>query len=522
VSTPSTDSSIFSPGLILQGRYRLDQAVAAGGMAEVWQGYDMILQRQVAVKLLHPHLANDASLADRFRREAISAARLSHPHIVPTFDAGSDNEVFYIVMGLISGPTLADVLKSKRLSQRQTAEIGRQIADALDHAHKHKLIHRDIKPSNILIVDSGSRVMVADFGIAKAVAGTSTEATLPGLVVGSTGYMAPEQLTGEDDIDGRADVYALGVLLHEMLCGHTTSNQPTAITSADDATVPTTSECPNLPQPLAQVIEKATAPQREDRFDTAGKMRDELVNVELLLQNMESEGVRTQANSPQPVRSRISDTTQKNITAEQPIAAPLGGRYNPVPAQRAARKRRLILISALLVLVLIAVAVGLGVKELTHGIQTSKANKQASSVPITIGGATSFDPYSSDHVENEAQADRAVDGNPATTWSTETYSNSHFGNLKSGVGLILHVNDGTKMQQLQIDSQSSGWSASVYVANNSPTSIAGWGKQVAGQDGIQPGTTTLQLNGVSGNSVLIWITNLGNDDRVSISEAHIK
>src|SRR5438105_12794168 len=185
-------------------------------MAEVWEGRDEILDRPVAVKVLHPRLAGNAEFQERFRLEAVSAARLSHPNVVSTYDAGIDNDVAYIVMELVPGRTVRELLRDEGpLSPAQAIAIAGAVADALDYAHRAGIVHRDVKPANILVTEDG-RVKVADFGIAKAA--SDADLTQAGTMLGTAKYLPPEQVEGRTQ-DRRSDVYGLGVVLYEMLCG---------------------------------------------------------------------------------------------------------------------------------------------------------------------------------------------------------------------------------------------------------------------------------------------------------------
>ena len=186
-------------------------------MASVWVGDDVLLSRRVAIKTLHPELALDDGLRARFRREAIAAAKLGHPDIVATYDTGEDDDVAYIVMELVDGPTLRRVIDDHGpLPVAEALRVAREVTAALDHAHRHGVIHRDIKPANVLIPTEGP-VKVTDFGIAKATG--ASDLTRTGTVVGTARYLAPEQVEGGTS-DARTDVYAVGLLLYEMLVGH--------------------------------------------------------------------------------------------------------------------------------------------------------------------------------------------------------------------------------------------------------------------------------------------------------------
>jgi len=185
-------------------------------MAAVWEAEDKVLTRRVAIKVLHPHLAGDDGFRTRFRREAVAAAKLAHPHIVTTYDTGRDAEVAYIVMELVEGTTLARLLKSSGpLPVTKAIDVAVQVADALACAHAHGVVHRDVKPANILLREDG-HVKVADFGIAKA--GAGNDLTRTGVVMGTAKYLSPEQVSGSPAEAG-SDIYALGIVLYEMLCG---------------------------------------------------------------------------------------------------------------------------------------------------------------------------------------------------------------------------------------------------------------------------------------------------------------
>ncbi len=221
-SQPGASTASLPPAILAQ-RYRLERRLAQGGMAEVWLGTDLLLTRQVAVKVLKPALAADPVVAERFRREAIAVALLSHPNIVAVYDTLDDiiggERRQAVVMQLVNGKSLRQLLdEQKRLSPDLTMHIGQCVAAALDCAHQANLVHRDIKPGNILITPDG-RVLLTDFGIAKGLYGNEDDdLTSPNVMMGTAKYLSPEQVRGRK-LDGRADLYSLGLVLYECLAG---------------------------------------------------------------------------------------------------------------------------------------------------------------------------------------------------------------------------------------------------------------------------------------------------------------
>jgi serine/threonine protein kinase len=203
---------------VIAERYELQRHLAQGGMAEVWLAIDLTLDRKVAVKWLKPNLASDPIVAERFRREAIAAASLNHPNIVAVHDVFAQDGRQAVVMQLVEGKSLRQLLDTqKRLSPELTCHIGSCVALALDHAHDAGFVHRDVKPGNIMITSDG-RVLLTDFGIAKALQSVDDDLTSPNIMMGTAKYLSPEQVRGKK-LDGRADLYSLGLVLYECLAG---------------------------------------------------------------------------------------------------------------------------------------------------------------------------------------------------------------------------------------------------------------------------------------------------------------
>ena len=255
---------------VLAGRYRLDARIGAGGMATIYRAHDLTLDRDVAVKVLHPHLVNDEALRERFRTEARHAARLLHPNIVNVFDTGDrdgPDGLPWIVMEYVDGPSLRDVLRERgRLSPREALAVVEPIARGLARAHDGGVVHRDVKPENVLIAPDGTP-KVADFGIARALAETSHTQT--GMLIGSVHYMAPELVSGKP-ATAATDQYGIGVLLYELLTGlrplPAESPMAVALRHAQELIPAPSAANPEVPPALDRLVARATAPRPEDRY----------------------------------------------------------------------------------------------------------------------------------------------------------------------------------------------------------------------------------------------------------------
>ena len=266
----------------LVARYALDRELGHGGMATVYLAQDLKHGRPVAIKVLRPELA--AALgAERFLREIEIAARLTHPHILPLHDSGEANGFLYYVMPYLEGESLRDRLnREPQLPVEEAVRIAREVASALSYAHSHDVVHRDIKPENILL--SGGEAVVADFGIARAIVAAGTEKlTDTGLAVGTPGYMSPEQATAEAHIDGRADTYALGCVLYEMLAGHPpflgTTAQEVLARHTLDPVPPLRTIRRAVPPAVEHAVFKALAKSPADRFPSAAAFSEALTQT---------------------------------------------------------------------------------------------------------------------------------------------------------------------------------------------------------------------------------------------------
>jgi len=265
---------------VINDRYEIHKRIGRGGMADVFSARDLLLDRQVAVKVLFPEFATDANFVERFRREAQSAASLSHPNIVNVYDWGKYEGTYFIVMEEVQGRTLAEILATnKQLTSKQAAEIASEVAAALGFAHDNHVAHRDIKPANILIGTNG-QVKVADFGIARALnAPTESNLTQVGSVMGTATYFSPEQAQGAQP-DPRSDLYSLGIVMYEMVAGRPpfTGENPVSIAykQVHDAPQPLVQIVADVPRSFEAIVAKLLAKDPKLRYPSAAALRDDL------------------------------------------------------------------------------------------------------------------------------------------------------------------------------------------------------------------------------------------------------
>ena len=305
---------------VLGNRYEIGRLIGAGGMADVYEGFDRLLGRQVAVKIPHPQLARDPAFLVRFRREASMAASLTHPGVVAVYDTGQDEDVSYMVMEYVEGATLAAVLRAEgALEPGRAAELAIAVCSALGAAHAKGLIHRDIKPSNIMITRDG-RAKVMDFGVARTV---TSSVTLTGSVgiVGTAKYMSPEQARGSQ-VDARSDLYSLGVCLYECLAGQPPFEGDSPVVVATRhvyATPPPLRDLrPDLPPAFEAVTARAMAKDPAARYQTAAEFSEDLRSAQ----------AGQAVAMPRPAEP-VAPVTAPGPTAQQPVPEPgavLGGR----------------------------------------------------------------------------------------------------------------------------------------------------------------------------------------------------
>ncbi len=573
-------------------RYELTEPIASGGMAQVWSAVDTVLDRVVAVKILHPHLATDDAFIERFRREAVAAASLSHSSIVSIFDTISENGLEAIVMELIEGRTLRSILDEVgAMPAVDVVHFGVRIASALDEAHKAGIVHRDIKPANIMICPD-RRVMVTDFGIAKA--GSDADLTQTGTLLGTAKYLAPEQVTGEP-IDPRSDLYALGVVMFEALTGNVpfkaNTDAATALARLHQDPPPIRSLRPNVSIELASIVERLMERDPNRRYARALVLRDTLMGIrsatgdpnEAVSPNHQqaarpvpplppgaidpsnptsgrttpqrpTSGPLDEVTAP-PSRSPLDQVTGPSSGPTGQVTAPPSRRPSPDPAVtgppsgpnpyvsgggsgsnefeilgvdqpgpststlsdgrlvRSGRSRAVpLIIIGLAVCGLVVGGVLLTDIETRMGIgEEVPSNPLDEGGPgLSIIGLRSFDPQSLDDEKEEREeiTGLAADGDRSTAWTTESYRRRELGGLKDGVGLLIEIDESLPLNRIELDTNTEGWEAEIYIGSEFADDGSNWGEPAAVVD-AGSNRVVRELGRAEGNVVLLWIRDTG-------------
>lgn len=271
---------MITKGQKINDRYEIIRSIGEGGMANVYLGYDTILDRNVAIKVLRGDLAGDEKFVRRFQREALSASSLAHPSIVEMYDVGVDDGLYFIVMEYVDGKTIKQLIKKRgNLTLSEAIDIMLQLTDGMSHAHDSYIIHRDLKPQNIMIKDDG-QIKITDFGIAMAL--NSTQLTQTNSVMGSVHYLPPEQASGKGSTI-KSDIYSMGIIFYELLSGSLPFRGDNAVEIAlkhmRDPLPSLREENSNIPQSIENIILKATAKNPKNRYEDARSMHDDLLTA---------------------------------------------------------------------------------------------------------------------------------------------------------------------------------------------------------------------------------------------------
>jgi len=314
-------------------RYRLDRKLGEGGMATVYSGTDTLLRRRVAIKVLRSQYAADAEFVRRFYQEAESAARLSHPNIVNTYDVGREGDTYYIVMELVDGPSLGEIIAADgKLPEPVAIDYAAQICNGLAYAHRQGLLHRDIKPANVLVTKDDV-VKLSDFGIARAVSQHTMALTKPGLVMGSVFYISPEQAQGHE-LDEASDLYSVGIVLYQMLTGELPYNGESPVTVAlkhiGDPVPSLDTKKLGVSPALAAIVNKLLQKRPENRFSSASEvataLREARERPSVAAYSISDDApTQTFRTVPPPRRSPMPDRSYTSISEEEERRSRLGG-----------------------------------------------------------------------------------------------------------------------------------------------------------------------------------------------------
>lgn len=341
---------MVTKGQKINDRYEIIKSIGEGGMANVYLGYDTILDRNVAIKVLRGDLANDEKFVRRFQREALSASSLSHPNIVAMYDVGEDDGLYYIVMEYVEGKTLKQLLKKRgSLTLSEAIDIMLQLTDGMAHAHDSYIVHRDLKPQNIMIQDDG-QIKITDFGIAMAL--NSTQLTQTNSVMGSVHYLPPEQAAGKGTTI-KSDIYSMGIIFYELLTGELPFKGDSAVEIAlkqMKEPLPDVHKLNNdIPQSIENIILKSTAKNPKNRYDDAKSMHNDLLTA------LNDDRINEEPYVYPYPENEVDETTK----IMQPISDDNEGIATPITDEKTKKSNKLIIalsiIAGVIVIALLAV-----------------------------------------------------------------------------------------------------------------------------------------------------------------------
>jgi serine/threonine protein kinase len=508
-------------GTLLGGRYRLDAEIGRGGMSTVYRAFDTVLERPVAIKLMHREIATDSDQLERFRREARAVAQLNHPHIVTVIDAGEEptanggqtpghgqdreSEVGtpYIVLEYVDGETLKQLIRREgplRITEALAYAI--EIARALGAAHERLIVHRDVKPQNVLISSVGS-AKITDFGIARTL--TEEGLTMDGRVLGTTDYVSPEQALGQP-VTGQSDLYSLGVVLYEMLTGSVPFSGETPVAVAmrhvREQLPDVQSSRPEVSAATAAVVERATVADLAQRYPNAATMAADLEEA-LAIETSRSGQATGEVTS-------VLRTLPRRSRRRLPWRLRHPWRWGA----------SIVLLGAIVALTLVLAAghTHSGVAPnvpASHGLQPVRLDQTA---------AHDYNPFGTGP-EHPTQVSNVIDGDPNTTWSTEHYVEDTLGD-KPGLGIYLDASPGVRARTVEIQTPTPGFTAAVYASNGfdqnlpygdtTPLTQRGWTQLAPAQ--TVGASTTVPLSNPTGalyRYYLVWIVKLPASSEVA-------
>jgi eukaryotic-like serine/threonine-protein kinase len=467
-------------GELIAGRYELEKLVGSGGMSNVFRAHDRLLERTVALKILHEQYSRDDDYVERFRREARAVAKLAHPNIVTVIDRGEQDGRQFIVFEYIEGPNLKDLTRDGPLEPREAIELTLQVARALSFAHQRGLVHRDVKPQNVLLNDDG-QAKVTDFGIARSL--DVHGVTQTGTVLGTSDYIAPEQARGQR-VDPKTDIYSLGTVLYELLVGDVPFSGDNFVAVAmrhvSEPAPSVLERRPDCPLRLDLAVQRAMAKDPDDRFES---MDDFVVELEACLAEVDGrDGEGATLIVPPPRRSPRAARRRAPRFPVTPLLIVLAGALVAVGAYLLLRDD------------------GAGSVLRSHGSSQSEA--------VRVAGVAAEDPANDGEHDNEVG--NATDGDPTTYWTTQTYGSFD----KPGVGLVVDAGRPVALSRLAVVSDTPGFPATIR-ASGSPT-----GGFVAVSDEQEVGSSTtfgLDTGGKDYRYYEIWLQ-LPNGGKAHINE----
>jgi serine/threonine protein kinase len=471
----------------IAGRYELVELVGTGGMSSVYKAHDRLLERNVALKVLHPHYGDDAEYVERFRREARAVAQMSHPNIVTVIDRGEDDGRQYIVFEYVDGENLKQLVeRTGPLPARRAVELALQTAEALAFAHEHGLVHRDVKPQNVLLTPDGE-AKVTDFGIARSL-DVEQGVTQTGTVLGTSNYISPEQASGKP-VTPATDVYSLGIVLYELLTAEVPFPGETFVAVAmkhiNEPPPDLREKRPDVPLRLVAAIERALEKDPSRRFTSMDQFAWEL---------------------KQCLAEMGSPDADATFIAQSPVVR----ESRPHPA-RAARSRRWPIYA--LVLLVAAAAIAAGIFGLGgSNNETVTGGTPSTSAPVSLSGVGAYDPDGGDG-EHDSVAFRATDGDPATYWDTEHYNTFQ----KRGVGVVLDAGHAVKAKTVTVRSDTPGFTASILEGSSPSGPFA----TDSGPETVDT-SATFTLRNRAARYYVVWITNLGPNVSVHVNEVRAR
>ena len=518
------------PNTLIGARYRLVRRIGQGGMAEVWLAKDTSLDRDVAVKVMRAHHDDDHVGNERFRREAKASAALSSPNIVTVYDVVEDAGRQAVVMEYINGQSLRELLdKRHRISPSLTVHIGMAVATALDAAHAKDLVHRDIKPANILITSAG-RVLLTDFGIAKTLSGNESDLTNDNIMMGTAKYLSPEQVSGKK-LDGRADLYSLGLVLYECLAGRVPfvggTDVETALARVQGDAPDILKIRPTLQPLVANIIHQMLARDPEQRQPSGEAVRAALYRArEIGLDGTPTGLTPPHGNAvPESAREILRDlepatsptTTPTTIPGEPVISNPTPrtkterSTSSSRPVNKALEKRAHRITPTSMLAAAVAIGVVLAGVVLWRSVSSPSTKSPVASAsttpvatgPVNIVAVSSYDPDGDDNSENDDLIPNLLDGKSGTQWRTVCYGNNQFGS-KKGVGFVAELS-GRSTGTLSVDFGYAPWEVDVYgYSDTLPSKIESWGPALARSESDDPGEATFTISQPS-QYVLVYL-----------------